>query len=496
MLRITLIDLAAKGYSVYPFGLYALKAYLYASRFKCEVEIISIPQDTHQQKILNMIEATSPDVLGLSCFVWNEKEIYSLAASARERNSASFIVLGGPQIERDSQRVNQLLGMGIVDAAIVGEGELPLLSVLRSFREFEKAPVDVPGVGMRHQGEVRWGGDAILEKGIDYLPNPYGALEDLRVEVSRTGIAMYESARGCPYQCTFCDQGLKSFRTHSMERIKDDLSSILALRPSTILFLDSTFNVSPARTKEILRYLIDSGVSVQIEAEIKAERCDLETIDLMRQAGFKSVEVGLQSIKNATLDFIKRGNKFEQIARAARMLIEAGIDVHVDTIIGLPGESLEDWLDTIDFCYGLGDVLILSNTLKVLPNTELKTDVRDLGFVLNPMRSYGVVSTDAMSSQDIIEARFHQKMLKLFWNRAPDRSILRTVIDQKFEGRLTNFTTELIELIAQGADKGVLRDPTFWQTHTRVRPQVVRPKIRSPRVLYLTAVPVLDLNET
>jgi radical SAM superfamily enzyme YgiQ (UPF0313 family) len=491
-----LIDLSTKGYSVYPFGLYALKAYLFASHFECEVNIISVPQNTQQDEILRMAEASSPDVIGLSCFVWNEHEIFSLATNARERASAPFILLGGPQIERDSASINQLLRSRIVDAAIVGEGELPLLSVLKSLREFQTPPVNAPSIGMLHEGEVRWGPDAALAKGIDYLPNPYDTLPDLRTQVSRTGVAMYESSRGCPYQCTFCDQGLKAFRTHSIQRIRDDLSAILALRPSTILFLDSTFNVSPARTKEILKFLIDSGNNIHIEAEIKAERCDLEIIDLMRKAGFKSVEVGLQSIKNSTLDFIKRGNKFEQIANAAKMLIAAGIDVNVDTIIGLPGETLEDWLDTIDYCYGLGDVLILSNTLKVLPNTELKFDVSDRGFVLDSTRSFGVVSTDAMSAQDIVEARLHNKMIKLFWNRAPDRSILRTVIDQRFEGRLTHFTTELIELIAQGADKDLLRDPTFWQTHARVRPQVVRPKIRSPRVIYLEPAPVLDLNET
>ena len=88
----------------------------------------------------------------------------------------------------------------------------------------------------------------------------------------------------------------------------------------------------------------------------------------MRFAGVRGVEIGLQSVKDATLDVIKRKNNLEKVRQAVRWLTDEGIEVYVDTIIALPGESLADWFATIDYCFSLGEVAIFSNTLKILPN--------------------------------------------------------------------------------------------------------------------------------
>ncbi|WP_437741449.1 B12-binding domain-containing radical SAM protein [Sorangium sp. So ce1504] len=464
-MKLVLIDLADDGYNAYPFGLYALKAYLRLHVARLTVEVRSFKCGAPLDDILAHIEGDQADIIGLSCFVWNEQKNLEIARRVRALSDSRFIILGGPQIEKGAAEVERLLIDGTVDAAVVGEGEIPLLHIVEGIARGGAVPSGIENVGVLAAGVVRWGGEPTYEKCIDYLPSPYADLDDLRQIVAATGVALYESARGCPYLCTFCDQGAKAFRSHSMERIKKDLSEIFALAPRKIVFLDSTFNVSPARTKEILRFIIAHGHELEIEAEVKPERCDQEMVELMRMAGIKSVELGLQSTKSQTLEFIKRRNNFERVAASVQMLIASGINVYIDTIIGLPGESLSDWLATIDYCFGLGDVAIFSSTLKILPNAELKRDIQGMGFTYDTARSCVIQRSDAMSAEDLELARLHQKMIKLFWNRSSDRAWLRQMIVEKLHGRLTLFTSELLQLLGAGTDPERLKSRQFWLDH-------------------------------
>jgi radical SAM superfamily enzyme YgiQ (UPF0313 family) len=495
-LKIVFVDLSSESYSAYPFGLYALKAFLAANGCEAQVEIVIFKSSGDVSAMADSLAQVKPDVLGVTCFVWNEESVHELCRLTRSRGISEFVLLGGPQVESFDPAVAKLIEEGAVSAAVVGEGEYPLLALVTGIQEAGRVPGGVAGVASLETGGLVWNPVAALEKGIDYLPSPATALADMKSTVMSSGIAMYESSRGCPYQCTFCDQGTKTFRSHSLERIASDLADIVALRPDKLIFLDSTFNVSPARTREILQSLIrlrsESGHAFEIEAEVKPERCDEEMVLLMREAGFKSIEVGLQSTKQSTLQFIKRGNNFPKIMQAVSLLLASEIEVHVDTIIGLPGESLEDWLDTVDYCFSLGDVNIFSNVLKVLPNSALKVDIIEhrLGFEIDKSDNYVVKRSDAMTGDDLELARLHQKMLKLVWNRSDDKAALRDVVNSRFSGRITNFTAEALLLLSQGAFEDSITQSGFWRDHEpRLRrPNAIRPSTKAAHFIPINAV--------
>lgn len=461
--KVILIDFLSKGYSLYSFGLYALRAYALKHVSGINIEIISIhSNDNFNQKIIDIAQL-APDIIGFSCFVWSEQQVYAASQHLRSLLPNIFIIFGGPQVEIGDSQLASAMISGVVDVAVCGEGELPFVAILDSYTKNKLELLEhIAGVSIVKGNAIKWNLPRNYGKVFEESSNPVIDDEELLKIACHTGIFVYETARGCPYQCTFCDQGVKVFRSRPMKKILEDLQNIIDQKPRKIVFLDSTFNVSLARTKQLLKPIIESGIEVEIEGEVKPERCDAETIQLMRMAGFRSVEVGLQSIKSGTLQFIKRNNNFHKIEKSISQLIEANIEVHVDTIIGLPGETLSDWLATIDYCFSLGNVIIFSNSLKILPNSEIKYQITDLGFNYAREKTCAVIKTDAMDNNDINIAKMHQKMIKYYWNRSENMIELRKIILKYYHGHLSAFTRDALAALSSGESEKELKTIRFW----------------------------------
>lgn len=473
-LTIVLVDFKSEGYGLYPFGLYVLRSYAMKRLQGIDIRVMGYRMETEVDMAIEEICALAPDVVGFTTFVWSESKVHTAAIKLRARSPRVFTVLGGPQIEAGDMVLAKLINERFVNAAVVGEGEAPFVAILEAIsnRDLDRIS-EVPGVSTLRNGGISWAIPQIFGKEFEDAPNPVVDDEELLEIAKKCGVFVYESARGCPYLCTFCDQGAKSFRSRPASQIAEDLRRILDQRPRKIVFLDSTFNVSPARTRQLLMPIIDSGIKVEIEAEVKPERCDRETVEWMRQAGFKNIEVGLQSIKAGTLQFIKRNNDFPRIEHAVRWLLEAGIDVHVDTIIGLPGETLNDWLETVDYCYSLGNVTIFSNTLKILPNAMLKRQIADTEFRYIREKNCAITNSDAMTSSDIQLAKLHQKIIKLVWNRSERKQEFRELIDRSYRSRLTHFTGDALRALSEGVAEEDILSINFWKARGPLRQKVL-----------------------
>jgi hypothetical protein len=125
----------------------------------------------------------------------------------------------------------------------------------------------------------------------------------------------------------------------------------------------------------------------------------------LARAGFTKLEVGLQSINKETLKRVKRGGKPEQVALAARMLHDQGIDLLVDLIIGLPGDTAEDVAAGVEFLktHGLGEhaqVFILS----LLPGTAMRSSAAADGLVYDEAPPYRLGSNPALDADGLRDA--------------------------------------------------------------------------------------------
>jgi hypothetical protein len=172
-----------------------------------------------------------------------------------------------------------------------------------------------------------------------------------------------------------------------------------------VVFLDPTFNHRPG-FEPLLDALVRENASRALTffAEVRAEGLTGQQAKKLKQAGFDRLEIGLQSVNRETLKRVRRGGSPSTVAEAARMLHGEGIELLVDLIVGLPGDTPGDVLRGIDF---LEEHALASEAqvfpLSLLPGTAMRATAADDGVVFDSAPPYRVHRTATFSEEALVE---------------------------------------------------------------------------------------------
>src|ERR1043165_3975924 len=245
-----------------------------------------------------------PDLLALSVYVWNHREVAEVCRHVRRLNPAVKIVLGGPEIAFTPV---QALKIFDADWACTGEGELPFLGLLNKLEREPGYASSLPG--MVHRRNLTGHVDAAaVAYTLDDIPSPYRA-GYLRIDPNT--VVDLETTRGCPYRCRFCLYGktLESLRHFTLERVERDVAPAIEHGATSIYLMDPTFNYPRERCREICRLLADLNPDRTVEflTEARAEIMDEALADAFVKAGIRDIEIGLQSSSKETLKLMQRG---------------------------------------------------------------------------------------------------------------------------------------------------------------------------------------------
>lgn len=229
-----------------------------------------------------------------------------------------------------------------VDVLAVGEGER-LVPALAAW--LRGAPLAAPEGGRVE----RAGPTAVLHAGpspgrsLDDLPRPDWALAE-RVHGRRFPMVFYESVRGCPYRCAFCNYPYlfadDRFRTRSAEAIAEDWAGLAAGGVRWITCLDSLFTLPPRRLDALCRRLVERRVAVRWICYARADDlCDPDRVARMAEAGCHQVQIGLESGDGDQLRRMDKQATPEQGLRALALCRRAGISTLCTFVAGFPGET-------------------------------------------------------------------------------------------------------------------------------------------------------------
>lgn len=355
------------------------------------------------EMLIQRILKEDPDFLGISLYLWNSERSLFIADQIKKRNPKTKILIGGPEVSQDNLTFLETRNF---DFAIEGEAEsvFPLLleAILR-----KETFVNIPNLfyknkeGMLLKTEAKEASDFPLEK----YPSPY--LQGfLPVDGSRS--TYLETVRGCKSQCTYCFYPKSSQVLRTID-IDESMSLIRELKDrgaKELVFLDPTFNHRP-QFEKFLDALIDINSDGQLKmfAELRSEGITNKIAKKLGKAGFYKIELGMQSINPETLKRVKRFGSPEKVALASQMLRDVGIELLLDLIIGLPGDSERDIENGIDFFkkYQL-DEWVQAFILSVLPGTEMRKDAKQNGILYMPFPPYRVLRTDQFSQESLIMA--------------------------------------------------------------------------------------------
>jgi anaerobic magnesium-protoporphyrin IX monomethyl ester cyclase len=383
-----------------PLALMYLKAAL-AARGCCaadEIKMAEFQASVEAGAIADALVDARPDVVGLSCYVWNVTTLLAVARLIRERIPAVRIVLGGPEV--GPVAVEVLRAHPYVDAVVHSEGEVPFTDLVEAWQQ--GTPIaTVAGIACRQGDAIVDTGAAPLVTRLDDYPSPH-----LARYLDYTGRAVcIETQRGCVFHCNFCfynkDYSLRN-RRFDLERVKEELLLILSQDVDEIYLMDPVFNLNAARAKEICRFIAGHNPKqIPLHSEIWAEFVDDEMAALMRAAGFRQVEVGLQTTDPTALATAERRLRVARFTEGIAHLRRHRVPFEMHLIYGLPGETTASFRESLDFAIALDPPLLSVFRLMVLPGTELWRNAAALHLTYDPEPPYHVRSHLSMTAADL-----------------------------------------------------------------------------------------------
>jgi len=378
-------------------------------------ELIIREFTVHEPKevVLAALLAEAPEVIAFSVYLWNRSETLELVDLLATVQPELRIVLGGPEVSFDGDAL--LTAHPGVTALVRGEGELPIRALLQVWAS-NSEPQAVPRLIWRRGTEIIENPDGPFLADLDTIPSPFS---DGRVDLTR-GFVYYETSRGCPYRCSFCMSARdSSVRSFSMARIKADLGLLLAAQVPRIKFVDRTFNYDPVRARELLSFILQHNRSSHLHFEIGAHLIDEATIALLEGVPPDTFqfEIGVQSTLPATLQQIDRHVALDRLLANVRALRQrTRVNLHLDLIAGLPGETVADVLGSIDTVMDLQPHQLQIEPVKVLPGAPLRDDAARLGLRFDPNPPYTVVGSETIDFNGLEQLRQIGRLLDLTWN--------------------------------------------------------------------------------
>lgn len=391
-----------------------------------------------KQTILALLLQEHPDVIAFSVYLWNRRETFELIDLLHAVRPEIALVIGGPEVSFENPACFE--SHPGLDVLIRGEGELPLRALLQEWQHQVPAR-PIPRTLRRIGGTVVEGPSGPQLDDLDLIPSPFQAG---LVDISR-GYVYLETSRGCPYRCSFCMSALDDrVRSFSRQRIEADLLWLIRRQVPKIKLVDRTFNYHPQRARDLFRFILRHNQASHFHFEIGAQLLDRETLTLLAEvpAGMFQFEIGIQSTLDTTLATIQRNIDRQRLeANLAELQARTRIDLHLDLIAGLPGESLDDFLASLDRVMAGRPEHLQIEAVKLLPGSPLRQQATALGMVYDPRPPYTVLETTELSFDDLQLLGQISRILDQSWNHSRLKLTLSTLAD--IEAGFANGLTKL-----------------------------------------------------
>lgn len=393
-------------------AVYDLQAY--ASDYADHIVLKEYTINQQKDDIMRDIYLEHPDVVCVSCYIWNLSFVKELMADLIKILPGADFWAGGPEVSYDAEKF--LTENSEFKGVMVGEGE-------ETFKELagyyvEKNPQnlkDMTGICYRD-------GDQIIHNGwrqimdLSSIPFIYKDLSEFK-----NRIIYYESSRGCPFSCSYCLSSIdKKLRFRDTETVKKELQFFIDNKVPQVKFVDRTFNCKHDHAMAIWKYINehDNGVTnfhFEISADLLREE-ELQEMSTMRP-GLIQLEIGVQSTNPDTIKAIHRTMDFEKLKGIVDRIHSFGnIHQHLDLIAGLPYEDYDSFRHSFNDVYALKPQQLQLGFLKVLKGSHMMEMCREYGIVYKTQEPYEVLSTKWLDYDYVLKLKTVENMVEVYYN--------------------------------------------------------------------------------
>lgn len=381
--------------------------YLYANlkEFQEDASILEFSINDAMQSVAEQILDTQPDLIGIGVYIWNALEVAQLVHILKKISPQTLIVLGGPEVSYTPLRVP----FKEVDYIIQGEGELSFYELCKELtskqhtdtkrEETQIIPIKLPKL-----------------KELS-LPYQYYSDEDIQ-----NRYIYVEISRGCPFLCEFCLSSMdEKVRTFDIDKVIEEFEKLWQRGARNFKFVDRTFNINIRVANKILDFFLSKEPPYFAHFEVIPDHFPQalrEKIKLFPHAALQ-LEIGIQTLNTQIAANISRDIKRDKIEENIAFLEnETEAHIHLDLIVGLPGESLESFGANLDTLVGMSSCEIQIGILKKLSGTHIDRHDIPYEMIYSDIPPYDILKNSELSFKEIQIMKRFARFWDLTYNSA------------------------------------------------------------------------------
>ena len=336
----------------------------------------------------------NPKIIAIGVYIWNASDVSELIQILKKVSPKTIIILGGPEVSYEPFRVN----LTSADYIIQGEGEVQFYNLCKNILEdsFPKQRIFPP---------------IMLDLKNIELPYKYYDQNDID-----NRYIYVEASRGCPFTCEFCLSSIdKKVRNFDIDQFLGQMEMLWDKGVRNFKFIDRTFNLNIDTSIKILDFFLEKDDQYFCHFEVIPDHFPQKLRDKIIQfpKGSLQLEIGIQTLKKDIAKNIKRNLNIPKIKENITFLEQnSHAHIHLDLIIGLPGESIESFGENLDYLCSLSRSEVQVGILKKLSGTTLNRHDEIFGMVYSDIPPYEILCNDLIP----FEKMQHMKRFARYWD--------------------------------------------------------------------------------
>lgn len=399
-MKVLLINIALRPKSpnlLPPVGL----AYVASSikRAGYDIELIDIDANRYiDEEVENLIKEKAFDVAVFGCIVTAYKTVKKLAKMIKKYKNVTIMV--GNSVATSIPEL--LLSKTEVDIAAIGEGDVTDVEVLKAIEDNIDLS-NVKGIYYKKDGQIFKTPKREAIKELDTLPFIDWSIFDIDKYIERSKYYMNEpypvpyeelrslpinTARGCPFNCTFCYHVFKQdkYRVRSPKSICNEMKYLKdEYKINYVNLFDELTFYSAKQCETFVDILLEYNLGVYWKACCRGNIFKKEHINLLKKlkkAGCVGLAYSLESANEGILKAMNKGLKVEDFEEQTRVIKDVDLEVWTSIVIGYPQETEQSLQQTFDVCNELG-IYPSVGYLIPLPGTPIYNYAVEKGFIKN-----------------------------------------------------------------------------------------------------------------
>ncbi len=303
------------------------------------------------EDFVNQILQTETGLIGFSIFNSSTELSLFIAEKIKKLAPNKTIIFGGPNC---APHINgtEVIKSSAVDIMVIGEGELVLNEIINLFDKYGKVDF-CKGTWLKKEGKVIDCGTGDLIEDLNLLPFADFGDFSLSAYTAPYRLPIYLS-RGCPNRCVYCNESVfwRGYRHRSGARVFQELKHQTDKHKGVTHFdfSDSLVNANLKELSIMADLIIDNGLKITWggQAVIRPYMTS-DLLAKLKQSGCLALGYGIESGSQKVLSLMRKGFTVEEAERVIRDTHKAGIDVVTNFMFGFPGETDENFEETLQF---------------------------------------------------------------------------------------------------------------------------------------------------